>query len=335
MMLVISVIGAGCNVDRYAVSKMVQIYKQAARRLDRSRDPDYVAQAAPANLVALEGLFAFDPRNRDLLELLAKQTYSYTYAFLEGRFWRLVETCPAKAQVYRKRARIHYLKVHAYGLRLLALAGGRLSFDRTGIATLQKKITRLGRSAIAGLVWTAVGAGGAALMGLDEPRLLAWIPKVRVLLERAVVLHPGYAHALPCAALGIFYSRSVALGGDPLRAQKYFKKAIRLTQRRYLLWLVAYAERWAWQFQQKARVVVRRGEKKRIVTLKPRDKKALFVELLDEVRRFRLDRWPQQRLANLLAKRRARRIRSKIALFLSSNRKKRVMEEQVKRSVSK
>ncbi len=52
--------------------------------------------------------------------------------------------------------------------------------------------------------------------------------------------------------------------------------------------------------------------------MSPRDKRALFVSLLEEVRRFPLDRAPELRLANRLAKEMAAALLPKQEDFLSA-----------------
>jgi hypothetical protein len=161
-----------------------------------------------------------------------------------------------------------------------------------------------------------VGAGGAVMMGMDQPWLLGWVSKIPVLLRRATALKPRYNHAMAYAALAMFHCRDRMTGGSALKAKQHFEHALRLTGRRFLMWIVLFAERWAWQFQQVKYETVGSGPSARRLAVEPADKKALFVSLLDEVQRFPIAKAPQTRMANTLAKQWARRLRRKVDEFL-------------------
>jgi len=76
------------------------------------------------------------------------------------------------------------------------------------------------------------------------------------------------------------------LGGDAARARRHFDRALTLTRRRFLLVQVTKAQTLAVQLQDRA----------------------LFDKLLGEVLAAKLSIYPEQRLANVVAKRKARRL---------------------------
>ncbi len=87
--------------------------------------------------------------------------------------------------------------------------------------------------------------------------------------------------------LGSLYgSMGPSLGGDAAKAKKHFDRALALTERRFLLVQVMYAKTLAVQNQDLP----------------------LFKKLLNEVLDAKLEIFPQQKLANVAAKRRARRL---------------------------
>lgn len=171
-----------------------------------------------------------------------------------------------------------------------------------------RQLAKLDKQAVPALTWTALGAGSAVLLGIDQPWLLQMIGKIPLLLERAVALNPGYADAIPVAGLALYYGRDLMTGGSAIKSQRYFKQAIGLTRRRHLLFLVLYARYWAWQFQSVEYEGVGRGPSARKVPLRPKNKRALFVGLLEEVLRFRLQDAPELRLSNTLAQAMAKRL---------------------------
>lgn len=307
-LLVIIAISASCNLTRYAIRKSGPVLAKSVSVLFSYKDPEMARQATPALLVVLEGLLASDPENPTLLRLLCRGLYEYTFGFLQADYELLRGTDPEAAERMRLRARGQYVKVYELGLRLLRTHGASFTLQKTKKAELKRQLAKLDKRAVPALTWTALGAGSALLLGIDQPWLLQMIGKIPLLLKRAVALNSRYANALPVGGLALYYGRDMMTGGSAIKSQKYFQRAIRLTRRRHLLYLVLYARYWAWQFQSAEFERVGLGAKARKVPIRPKDKRALFVGLLEEVRRFRLSDAPELRLPNTLAKRMAERL---------------------------
>lgn len=307
-LLVVVMVAASCNLTRYVIRKTGPVLGKSVSVLFSYKDPEMARQATPALLVILEGLLASDPENPTLLRLLCRGLYEYTFGFLQADFERLRETDPAAAEKLRRRARMQYVKVYELGLRMLRLHGANFTLQKSKNAEVKRQIAKLDKRAVPALTWTALGAGSALLLGIDQPWLLQMIGKVPLLLERAVALNPRYANALPVAGLALYYGRDLMTGGSAIKSQQYFKRAIRLTGRRHLLYLVLYARYWAWQFQSVEHERVGRGAKSRKVPILPKNKRALFVGLLQEVMRFPLQKAPELRLPNTLAQRMAKQL---------------------------
>ena len=106
-------------------------------------------------------------------------------------------------------------------------------------------------------------------------------------MKRVLDLDASYNYAGPHMFLGAFYgSRSKMLGGDPEKSHYHFEQSLALTRNRFLLNRVMYAKTYAVQAQ---------------------DKK-LFVEQLDAVIKSPGNILPEQRLANEVAKLKAKRL---------------------------
>ena len=104
-------------------------------------------------------------------------------------------------------------------------------------------------------------------------------------MKRVVELDEKYHYGGPHLALGGFYgSRTKTLGGDPEKARFHFERSLELNQRKFLLTQLVYAKIYAVQSQ---------------------DKK-LFKSLLKEVLGAPQNTLPEQRLANEIAKMKAR-----------------------------
>jgi hypothetical protein len=178
-----------------------------------------------------------------------------------------------------------------YGLKLLPKSSRELLPGDP-----QKFIERVGKTGKehrTAMLWVGIGLAGTINYNKDDIALVTHLPKALAILERVIELddaNEGLAdpamRALPHMALGLAHtSRGTAMGGDPKRGRAHFKRAIEITKGRFLL----------------AKVYMARGYA-RIA-----GDKALFRKLLVESLQTDPAIWPEQRLANEIAHRRARR----------------------------
>ena len=155
-----------------------------------------------------------------------------------------------------------------------------------------KLIDSAPRSKRVPLMWVAVGLGSMINHNKDNIELVAQAPTAKAILLKIVAwdeasppADPAIA-ALPHLALGLLYTAAGAqLGGKADEATKHFKKALELTGDKFLLARVQYARR---------------------VGVMLQDRK-LFHDELVKVLQTDPAIWPEQRLANEIAHRRARR----------------------------
>ena len=107
------------------------------------------------------------------------------------------------------------------------------------------------------------------------------------MMKRALQLNESYYFSGAHIFFGVLYgSLPPMFGGKPDRSEYHFKKALDLTQRKFLIAHVLYAKSYAIQTQNKT----------------------LFERLLKQVLDSPADILPSQRLANELAKKRAQKL---------------------------
>ena len=125
------------------------------------------------------------------------------------------------------------------------------------------------------------------MLSLHNPVAFADVSKIEAVMERVLELDEAFHYAGPHLFMGAFYgSRSKLLGGNPEKSRRHFLKSLQLTSNRFLLSRVLFAKTYAVQIQ---------------------DKK-LFDRQLQEVMQAPADIFPEQRLANEVAKLKARRL---------------------------
>ena len=102
----------------------------------------------------------------------------------------------------------------------------------------------------------------------------------------------AYFYASSHLALGSLYaSRPKLLGGDPEKARAHFERCLEITKGKFFMAYVYYAVTYAVQVQSKE----------------------LFSNLLHKVEEGSLDALPEQRLANAIAKQKAKNLMAKIS----------------------
>jgi len=131
-----------------------------------------------------------------------------------------------------------------------------------------------------------VGLASAINLHRDDIARVAELPRAVALLERAYELDRSYYNYNSALSLAVIYaSQAKSVGGDPDRARALFEEVIKQTHGRYLMAQVLYARYYA------------------TVTLD----RPLFEKTLKQVLATPGSVWPEQRLANELALRRAGR----------------------------
>jgi hypothetical protein len=288
LVLVLSMLAqAGCSgwIERRAVRSTVELIGRSRAAMAQESDIELVREATPGGIKTLEGFYLVDPGNRALLGLLAESYCQFAAGFLQDD-WEaaLFAGDAARAEVMRVRARIHLARCVSYGVRLL---------DPVWLATVYDHPDRLADLAkaarprdVAGMFWVALGLG--TMIGMDpmDARLGVYLPAVLVMLERVIELDEAHQGGLALMTLAIILSsQSAAVGGDPERGKVLFERARALTGGKLLMVDAMMA---------------------RTHAVTTRDRGA-YQALLGGVLGTPASVWPEQRLANELAHRKARR----------------------------
>jgi len=260
----------GCSIERLAVRSTTGLIENSLESIEEETDLILAEQSIASNLKLLEGLIKSDPGNRNLLLLAARGFTSYALGFVEHED-------PERAVTF-------YLRARDYGLR--ALRQNR-RFDRAfdkPFEEFEASLDHIPDRDIPLLFWTANAWAGAIQQNIGDPRSLASLPKVEAMMRVVLERDESYYYAGPHLFFGMILSSKPAMfGGNTERGREHFERALELTDDRFLIIKVFYAESYAVQ------------------TLNDE----LFARLLHEVIDADLDILPEQTLVNTIAKRRA------------------------------
>ncbi len=285
---------AGCgSVRRTAVRSLARSLQTSGTVWSGDDDPQLVRDALPFALKTIESLLATDPRNRDLLLAAASGFTQYAYAFVEGDALEAGDRDQAAAQAARERARRMYLRARDYALRGLDLRrpGSAAALQQDPI----EAAAAFGVEDVPFLYWSGAAWGAAIASGKDHPELIADLPAVRALLERARALQEDFAQGAIPAALLPLDALSPAMGGSPERARLDYERALALSGGHDAGLFVAWA----------TSVAV------------PAQDRPGFEAAIERALAVDADAYPANRLANLVAQRRARYLKQHVDdLFL-------------------
>jgi predicted anti-sigma-YlaC factor YlaD len=273
----------GCSIKRLAVNRVGDALAASGTTFAADDDPELVGDALPFALKLMESLLAESPHHRGLLYATASGFTQYGYAFVQQTADEKEDESFAAAEVLRARARRLYLRARGYGLRGLELR--HKHFERALRAAANEALKDMKKQDVPLLFWTAAAWGAAIAVSKDNPDLVADLPLVEAMLDRALALDETYeSGAIHGLLITLEMSRRSQAGDPVLRAKQHLDRAMELAQGKSASPLVSYAE---------------------AVCIQKQDR-AGFVALLQQALAIDPDAEPKLRLINLIAQRRAR-----------------------------
>jgi predicted anti-sigma-YlaC factor YlaD len=227
--LALAAFSAGCSVQRFAANQLADTLAASGTTYASDDDPELVGAALPFGLKLMESVLASAPEHRDLLAATSAGFTQYAYAFVhqEGDALGLDDT--DRAWLAWNRARRLYLRARDYGLRGLDVTLPGFSAElRTSHAAA---VARAGPAEVDLLYWTAVSWAAAVSLGKDDPSLVAELPIVSALIDRALAVDEDWDRgAIHSFLVTYVMSRPDAEGDRVTDAKRHFDRAVELSQ---------------------------------------------------------------------------------------------------------
>lgn len=275
----------GCSIRQFAINKVGDALASGDSVYESDDDIELVGQALPFSLKLVESLLSQSPEHRGLLLTACRGFVLYAYAYVQYESEVQADFDLDRARHLRARARRLYLRGFAYGTRGLELyhPGFAERLERDPEAAVRALGSGDAAEEMPLAYWTAAALGLAVSASKNDAALLARIPEVEALLERCLELDEAWDEG----ALHEFHI--ILAGSKPGRVdrdaiQVHFDRALELSRGRRASLYLAYAE---------------------TVSIPAQDA-AQFRLLLGLALAVDPDEAPQERLANLIAQRRAR-----------------------------
>jgi predicted anti-sigma-YlaC factor YlaD len=279
---------ASCSINRLAVRAVADTLtssKPGSPSVFASDDdPTLIAEALPFALKTYEALLSADPGNAKLALATGSAFVTYANAFVQGPASMLPVDRLTERDAENLRAKKLYLRGRNYVLDGIEIRhpGFKASLDAGNAAS---PLAKMGKDDVPYLYWAAAGWVGAFSAEPMDFNLMAKIPVAASLMARAFALDPGYQSGAIYEFYISFYSGMPAsLGGDRSKAEAMFLKAVEASRGRsaspYVSWAAAYCV--------------------------PVQDIAAFRDALAKALAIDPEAFPENRLANLIAQKKAR-----------------------------
>lgn len=280
--------GGGCSVRKYALNSIGDALAESGSTFASDNDPELVKDAAPFSLKLMESVLAEVPRHTGLLMAASSGFTQYSYGFVHQEADEMEEKDFAAASVLRKRAAKLYLRAKDYGLR--GLSSRHPGFTADLLENPLRAVQAAKRKDVPLLYWTSAAWASAISLSKDQPSLVADLPAVEALIDRALLLDESFDRgAIHSFLISYEVSRQGASGDPADRARAHFERARELSDGKLAAPFVAFAE---------------------AVCVQKQDIKE-FDELLQRALEIDPDAVPDFRLVNLIMQQRARWLMSR------------------------
>jgi hypothetical protein len=262
----------GC-IQTIALRSMGGILDNGLAAFNEESDLQLAHESLGSNLKLIEAMIKSDPGNERFLLFAAQGYNSYALAFCEDDS---VE-----------RARVFYLRAKEYGMRML-LKNRKFKDALDGdITSFCEAVKTFDKDDVPAIFWTAFSWGSYINITRTDVAGLADLSKVQALIEFVVEKDPTFYHGGAYLFLGFIEGTTPrSLGGNPDKAKEYFEKCLAINGGKFLMTQLYYAKSYA------------------LMTLD----QPLFESLLKQVEDASIDDVPEIRLANVVAKQKARKL---------------------------
>ena len=303
-----ALLGCGGVIRHQAAGTTAEILAAAQPALQMESDYELAARAIPGALKTIEGFYVADEQPA-LRAILTEGYCQYATAFVEDE-WEVAKFARKQDEVQydNERASKMFTRCMNYALMDLPEGTEKDLFATPELAT--KRINSIGGGQRTALMWAGIGLGGMLNHNLTRVEMLSLIPVVTAIINRVVAIDTAQRGqidgtkgapcdsgctvrlALPHIALGMINSAASAqFGGKADVARAEFETALRIT---------ADAQ------HPDGKMLLARTLLAYRVGIQTNDRK-LFHDNLVKVLETDPAIWPEQRLANEVAQRRARR----------------------------
>lgn len=280
----------GC-IKQILMNGQIASTRKGSAAADTMSDFEVARSAAFAGLAQFEGMHYLAPENEDALFLLTRTWTSAGFAFIEDDMEQAEDAEGENSEVYKyhkARATAAYERAVHYGIELLEMKNRGFEAAKKNDDTMKAWLAGFddAENDAPNLFWAGYAWIGRVNVNKENPEMVAELYVGVAMVERSLALDGKYMYGGAHTVLGAYHARTPMAELD--EAKKEFETAIKMTDGKALLPKVQLA----------ARYYCAKGEKEN------------YVKTLTEVVEAG-DIFPEQRMSNTIAKRKAKRYLNK------------------------
>ncbi len=262
---------SSCSLNRLIINSAGRFMEDGIQVIYQEDDLKIAEQFLANNLKMIELLLSKDPGNRRLNLIAAQGFGAFAMAFVED------EDPDRATRLYQRGL--------AYAFQSLPK---RKNFGSTiKPLELEALLKTYSKKDVPALFWLGYNWGSYVLQHLDDPRRLVNLSKVEMIMHRVLELDETYNFAGVHLFYGSFYAaRPPILGGNPEKGREHFERNLKLTNNSFYMTKYFLARYYAVQVQDRE----------------------MFDSLLNDIAELDIDKYPDIRLMNALAKQKARKL---------------------------
>ncbi len=273
-----------CSVQKMAINSVADALSGSTSGVFATDDlPEFVADAVPFGLKMNEALLEQTPEHKGLLLSLASGYAQYSYAFVQLPADTLTPWTSKRSKELKSYAKKLYLRSRDYAFRAMEVDSPNFTerlFEEADVTLAQMTVED-----VPTLYWLGLSWMGAISITMTDLGLLAELKYAEKILLRCLELDESYGDG----ALHEFFitydgSRSEVMGGGPDKARAHYVRALELTKVSKASPHVALAT---------------------TVAIQSQDLEA-YRKLLQQAISVDVEAYPQYKLENTLAQRKAR-----------------------------
>jgi predicted anti-sigma-YlaC factor YlaD len=280
---------SGCSLKKMAINTVGNALADSGSNYASDDDPELIAAAIPFGLKTIEGLLVESPRQKGLLFAACSGFTQFSYAFVQEEADYVEAQDLQKATAMRVRAKKLYLRAVGYGLRGLdvELPG----FSEQILKDPDAALGRTTKKHVPLLYYTGAAWAAAFAIDVTDSELSIRQTAMEKMLRRALALDETWE----LGSLHDFFisweAGHASAGGSVEKAREHYRRAMQLAAGARVPPMVTFAES----------------------VLMAEQKKKEFEQLLNEALAVDLSKTPpEQKLANVLAQRRAKWLLSRV-----------------------
>jgi tetratricopeptide (TPR) repeat protein len=285
LLAALSLSSSGC-IKKILTDGQIASTRKGSAAVNTISDWDVAYRAASAGLAQFEGMHYLAPYNEDAIFLLTRGWAAVGFGFIEDEMEQAEDVYGPESEMaryHKQRAIAAYARSVFYGTKLLELHNEGFQPAKRNADTMRAWLANFTEAEDAEtLFWTGQAWMSRVNLMKDSPEMVAELYVGQLMVKHAVGIDSTYNNGSGHAILGAYHARTAMAELD--ESKTHFEEALKISGGKFLLTKVNYATKY----------YCIKGDKDNYTkTLK---------EVLDAG-----DVFPEQRLPNTIAKRRARR----------------------------